>query len=78
MARHAGGKLERAKWHVEFGSRHIARQCEIIEQMRQIGNRTDLAKRALAALVTRQIDYKAHLNRLLEEKSDAMLPAAGC
>ena len=31
------GKLERAKWHVEFGSRHIARQCEIIEQMRQIG-----------------------------------------
>ena len=55
-----------ARRHVELGERHIARQREIIERLKQQGHDTSSAERLLNTFEALQALHRMNLQRHLE------------
>ena len=55
-----------ARRHVELGERHIARQREIIEQLKQHGHDTTSAERLLNTFEALQALHRMNLQRQME------------
>lgn len=60
-------ELEMSEAHVAEGRRHVARQKEIIAELRYGGHPTELAESLLAAFEETLVTHLAHRDRILAE-----------
>ena len=62
-------ELEMVRRHVRQGAAHVARQSQLVAELRADGRPTEIAEQLLAVFEESQQQHEAHLARLEEKPS---------
>jgi hypothetical protein len=58
-------EVEMVRRHVREGERHLSRQCEIVQKLRDGNHSTELAEELLIAFEQSLLAHRTHLARLV-------------